>query len=228
MNEITTPEGPEKAPERRVKSVNFTDQVLLDYANQRADNLYGGNFSGYVTALIERDRSMAESRRTLHDLEARILRIIEPYGGRLGQESDSFDFEIPKLEVVIEARSRFPRERHLEYQLLSSMQKIILPLAAHPHHRHVSARHRRRRKGTLPPVRDRRHREPPRLRPHRDGEIPRFPCPAGNRGVGKRPAGSGKRRQAQENPSPLILTHANAGHHRRRGVARRNPRLLVG
>jgi hypothetical protein len=67
---------------------------------------------------------MAESRRTLHDLEAQILRIIEPYGGRLGQESDAFDFEIPELQVVIEARSRFPRERHLEYQLLSAMQKI--------------------------------------------------------------------------------------------------------
>jgi hypothetical protein len=130
MNEITTPEGPEKAPERRVKSVNFMDQVLLDYANQRADNLYGGNFSAYITALIERDRSLAESRRTLHDLEARILRIIEPYGGRLGQESDSFDFEIPNLDVVIQARSRFPRERHLEYQLLSAMQKITF-LAPH-------------------------------------------------------------------------------------------------
>jgi hypothetical protein len=124
MNDITTPAGQEKPLERRVKSVNFTDQVLLDFANQRADNLYGGNFSGYVTALIERDRSMAESRRTLHDLEAQILRIIEPYGGQLGQEADAFDFEVPSLQVVIEARSRFPRERHLEYQLLSAMQKI--------------------------------------------------------------------------------------------------------
>jgi hypothetical protein len=112
------------SPERRVKSVNFTDQALYDYASQRADNLYGGNFSGYVTALIERDRSMAESRRTLHDLESRILQIIEPYGGRLGRETDPFDFEIPKLDLVIEARSRFPRERHLEYQLLNSMQKV--------------------------------------------------------------------------------------------------------
>lgn len=124
MNEIPTTDGPEKAPERRVKSVNFTDQALYDYASQRADNLYGGNFSGYVTALIERDRSMAESRRTFHDLEAKILQIIEPYGGRLGKESDLFDFEVPKLDVVIVARSRFPRERHLEYQLLSSMQKV--------------------------------------------------------------------------------------------------------
>lgn len=124
MNEIPTTDGPEKAPERRVKSVNFTDMALYDYASQRADNLYGGNFSGYVTALIERDRSMAESRRTLHDLESRILKIIEPYGGRLGKETDPFDFEVPKLDVVIEARSRFPRERHLEYQLLSSMQKV--------------------------------------------------------------------------------------------------------
>ena len=124
MNETPNTDGPEKAPERRVKSVNFTDLALYDYASQRADNLYGGNFSGYVTALIERDRSMAESRRTFHDLEAKILQIIEPYGGRLGKESDPFDFEVPKLDVVIEARSRFPRERHLEYQLLSSMQKV--------------------------------------------------------------------------------------------------------
>lgn len=124
MNETPNTEGPEKAPERRVKSVNFTDQALYDYASQRADNLYGGNFSGYVTALIERDRSMGESRRTFHDLEAKILQIIEPYGGRLGKQTDSFDFEVPKLGVVIEARSRFPRERNLEYQLLSSMQKL--------------------------------------------------------------------------------------------------------
>lgn len=124
MTKTSITEGPEKSPERRVKSVNFTDLALYDYASQRADNLYGGNFSGYVTALIERDRSMAESRRTFHDLEDKILQIIESYGGRLGKESDPFDFEVPKLDVVIAARSRFPRERHLEYQLLSSMQKV--------------------------------------------------------------------------------------------------------
>ena len=120
MNNSPTPAG----QERRVKSVNFTDQALFDYASQRADNLYGGNFSGYVTALIERDRSMGESRRTLHDLEAQILKIIEPYGGRLADGHDPYDFEVPSLKLVIEARSRFPRERQLEYQLLSAMQKI--------------------------------------------------------------------------------------------------------
>ncbi|MFZ9938522.1 MAG: hypothetical protein ACO3JG_15900, partial [Luteolibacter sp.] len=57
-------------------------------------------------------------------LESRILKIIEPYGGRLGKETDPFDFEVPDLDLVIEARSRFPRERHLEYQLLSSLQKV--------------------------------------------------------------------------------------------------------
>jgi hypothetical protein len=124
MNDTPTPQGPHKPLERRVKSVNFTDQALFEFASQRADNIYGGNFSGYVTALIERDRSMAETRRTLHDLEAQILKIIEPYGGRLGKDSGAFDFEVPSLNVVIEARSRFPRERHLEYQLLNSMQKI--------------------------------------------------------------------------------------------------------
>jgi hypothetical protein len=124
MNEIPTPEGQHKPLERRVKSVNFTDQALFDFASQRAENIYGGNFSGYVTALIERDRSMAETRRTLHDLEVQILKIVEPYGGRLGKDSDAFDFEVPSLKVVIEARSRFPRERQLEYQLLNSMQKL--------------------------------------------------------------------------------------------------------
>lgn len=124
MNESSTPSEQDKPLERRVKSVNFADQALYDFAMQRADNLYGGNFTGYVTALIERDRSMAESRRTLHDLEARILKIIEPYGGRLAEEGDPFDFEVRDLQVVIEARSRFPRERHLEYQLLNAMQKV--------------------------------------------------------------------------------------------------------
>lgn len=124
MSDQSTPSEQDKPLERRVKSVNFADQALYDFAMQRADNLYGGNFTGYVTALIERDRSMAESRRTLHDLEARILKIIEPYGGRLGNEGDPFDFEVRDLQVVIEARSRFPRERHLEYQLLNAMQKV--------------------------------------------------------------------------------------------------------
>lgn len=124
MNEPSTPSEQDKPLERRVKSVNFADQALYDFAMQRADNLYGGNFTGYVTALIERDRSMAESRRAFHDLEARILQVIEPYGGRLAREMEPFDFEIRDLQVVIEARSRFPRERHLEYQLLNSMQKV--------------------------------------------------------------------------------------------------------
>ena len=124
MNDPSTSSESDKPLERRVKSVNFTDQALYDFASQRADNLYGGNFSGYVTALIERDRSMAESRRTVHDLESKILQLIEPHGGRLGGKDDPFDFEVPKLDLVIEARSRFPRERHLEYQLLNAMQKV--------------------------------------------------------------------------------------------------------
>ena len=126
MNDLPAADSPEKAPERRVKSVNFADAALLDFANQRADSLYGGNFSAYMIALVERDRALGESRRFLHDLEAGILAIIEPHGGRVSAEGEAFDFEIPRLGVVIVARSRFPRERHLEYQLLSAMQRIAI------------------------------------------------------------------------------------------------------
>lgn len=130
MNESTSHEG----PERRIKSVNFTDPALYDYDSQRAANLYGGNFSGYGTSLIERDRSMSESRRTFHDFEARLLQIIGPYGGRLGKQSDPFDFGVPKPDVIIEARSRFPGKRNLEYQLLSSSHKLSFtsPLTRSP------------------------------------------------------------------------------------------------
>lgn len=102
------------------------DQDLYDYAGRRADSLYGGNFSAYVIGLIERDRSLTESRRAFHDLESKVLQIIEPYGGRLAKSNAACDFEIPKLDVVIEACSRFPRERPLEYRLLSGLQKVAL------------------------------------------------------------------------------------------------------
>jgi hypothetical protein len=128
MNELHTAEPPPQPqpPERRVKSVNFPDAALLDFANQRAEGLYGGNFSAYMIALVERDRALGESRRFLHDLEAGILEVIRPLGGRASAEGETFDFEIPRLGVIIVARSRFPRERHLEYQLLSAMQKIAV------------------------------------------------------------------------------------------------------
>jgi len=134
MNNIQNPdapeklpdEAPEKPPERRVKSVNFLDATLLKFANQRAEHLYGGNFSAYVIALVERDRALGESRRFLHDLEAAIIDVIKPHGGRPATEGEPYDFEIPRLRMVIVARSRFPRERHLEYQLLSAMQKLAV------------------------------------------------------------------------------------------------------
>jgi hypothetical protein len=119
-------EAPEKPPERRVKSVNFLDATLLEFANHRAEHLYGGNFSAYVIALVERDRALGESRRFLHDLEAAIIDLIKPHGGRPATEGEPYDFEIRRLRMVIVARSRFPRERHLEYQLLSSMQKLAI------------------------------------------------------------------------------------------------------
>lgn len=79
-----------------------------------------------MIALIERDRSLGDSRRALHDLDADILEVIQPHGGRLADEGEPYDFVIPDLNVVIAARSRFPRERHLEYQLLSAMQRIAV------------------------------------------------------------------------------------------------------
>ena len=116
----------EKPPERRVKSVNFMDASLLEFANHRAEHLYGGNFSAYLVALVERDRALGESRRFLHDLEAAIIDLIQPHAGRPAAEGEPYDFEIRRLRMVIVARSRFPRERHLEYQLLSSMQKLAV------------------------------------------------------------------------------------------------------
>jgi hypothetical protein len=129
----------DKGAERRVKSVNFTDVSLFDFANDRAQNLYGGNFSAYAMALIERDRSLSEARRTKNDLESLILDIILPHGGVIARSQDLFgpgdigdgvlfDFKVPSLRLVIEARSRFPREKPLEYKLLSAMQRIAIQM----------------------------------------------------------------------------------------------------
>lgn len=121
---------PEKGTaERRVKSVNFTDLDVFDFAIRRAESLYGGNFSAYVLALIERDRSLGESRRLLHDLERQILELVKPYGGDVAEDSSGpYDFAVPSLNLLIEAHSRFPRERQLEYRLLNSLQKVSLTM----------------------------------------------------------------------------------------------------
>jgi hypothetical protein len=116
----------DKTADRRVKSVNFTDLELFDYAMGRATNLYGGNFSAYVIALIERDRSLGDSRKLYLDLEHRILGLIRPFGGQPLPQNHSFDFEVPELNLLIEAKSRFPRERQMEYQLLSSLQRASI------------------------------------------------------------------------------------------------------
>jgi hypothetical protein len=118
----------DKGAERRVKSVNFTDVSLFNFANDRAQNLYGGNFSAYAIALIERDRSLSEARRTEHDLESLILDIIRPHGGDIARSGDLFDFKVPSLRLVIEVRSRFPRDKPLEYKLLSTMQRIAIQM----------------------------------------------------------------------------------------------------
>ena len=116
--------GKPSSSDRRVKSVNFTDDDLYKFACRRSDNLYGGNFSAYVTELIDRDRSGNETRRSSHDLESRIFSLIEPYGGTHGPKDGLYDFEISNLDVVIEVQSRFPREKQLEYKLLNALQKI--------------------------------------------------------------------------------------------------------
>jgi len=133
MSKKAATRSQESVPDRRIKSVNFMDQALCDYATLRADTLYGGNFSGYINALVERDRATAESRRALPDLESRILQIIARYGGTLARETDPFAFEIQHLYVAIKAVSRFPRERPLEYQLLSALHKI----AQYVQYRHI-------------------------------------------------------------------------------------------
>lgn len=115
--------------ERRVKSVNFTDLDVFEFAIRRAESLYGGNFSAYVLALIERDRSLGESRRLLHDLEQQILELVKPYGGDVAEDASApYDFSIPSLNLLVEAHSRFPRERQLEYRLLNSLQKVALTM----------------------------------------------------------------------------------------------------
>lgn len=127
MKPETADDGSEKdKADRRVKSVNFTDLDLFDYAMSRATNLYGGNFSAYVIALIERDRSLGDSRRVYFDLEHRILSLIRPHGGEALPENEAFDFRVSPLKLLIEARSRFPRQREMEYQLLGSLQKAAI------------------------------------------------------------------------------------------------------
>ena len=123
MNEISKPSNQEGTLERRVKSVNFMDQQLCDYACMRAAALYGGNFSGYINDLVERDRATVESRRAAPDFESKILEIIGRHGGVLSRQNDPFGFEISTLQVAIKAVSRFPRERPLEYQLLSDLHR---------------------------------------------------------------------------------------------------------
>ncbi len=128
VRKLAGPHSPDKGPERRVKSVNFTDLTLFDFANDRAQNLYGGNFSAYAMALIESDRSMSEARRSEHDLESLILEVIRPHGGEIARASDIFDFKVPSLRLVIEAHSRFPRDKSLEYKLLGKMQRIAMQM----------------------------------------------------------------------------------------------------
>ncbi len=108
---------------RKVKSVNFTDTSLFEFATKRADAQYGGNFSSYILALVERDRSLPEAQRvssifedSLHSL------IITRFAGQATASDTGYDYALPKLGVVVQAKTRFPKERKLEYAMLGSLQ----------------------------------------------------------------------------------------------------------
>lgn len=125
MTSSTTGSAPStKPPERLIKSVNFTDQGLFDYAQERAESMYGGNFSAYVATLIQRERSEGESRRKIVDLEAQVSAIIAEFGGVEPSRRDAGDFHVPNAKLVIEVKSRFPRGRGQEYSTILQLNKI--------------------------------------------------------------------------------------------------------
>lgn len=113
--------------DRRVKSVNFTDQALFDFAIERAENVWGGNFSAYVINLIERDRNLGEATRAAQELEEYILLRIQPFGGKPSlRGGTAWDFEVPSLNLLIDVKSRFPRARQQEYAIISQYQRALL------------------------------------------------------------------------------------------------------
>lgn len=46
-----------KKPERKVKSVNFIDESLFEFATRRSNDQFSGNFSSYILSLVRRDKS---------------------------------------------------------------------------------------------------------------------------------------------------------------------------
>lgn len=113
-----------KNPDRLIKSVNFTDRSLFDFACRRADSLHGGNFTSYILALIERDRSLPEVNRASFAFEELIGSIVEEFGGQPVSDGSGCDFFVPSLNVVVEARARFPRERAGEYKMIGELHRV--------------------------------------------------------------------------------------------------------
>ena len=54
---------------RKVKSVNFTDEELFEFAIKRADAHFGGNFSRYMQELVVRDRSLPETKKLMPEID---------------------------------------------------------------------------------------------------------------------------------------------------------------
>lgn len=107
---------------RRVKSVNFLDASLFEFASKRADEQYGGNFSSYILALVERDKSLPETLRVTSNFEDCLYSIISRFEGQAVDPDTGYDYAVPDLNIVVQAKSRFPKERKLEYAMLGSLQ----------------------------------------------------------------------------------------------------------
>lgn len=107
---------------RKVKSVNFTDPALFEFATKRADAQYGGNFSCYILALIERDKSQPWIERVTSIFEDNLHSLITRFKGQAMTSDTGYDYAVPDLNIVVQAKSRFPKERKLEYAMLGSLQ----------------------------------------------------------------------------------------------------------
>ena len=105
-----------------MKSVNFTDPALFEFATKRADAQHGGNFSCYILALIERDKSQPWTERVTSIFEDNLHSLITRFKGQAMTSDFGYDYAVPELGLVVQAKSRFPKERKLEYAMLRSLQ----------------------------------------------------------------------------------------------------------
>lgn len=54
---------------RKVKSVNFTDEELFEFAIKRADAHFEGNFSRYMQELVVRDRASPVTKKLMPEID---------------------------------------------------------------------------------------------------------------------------------------------------------------